>query len=451
MTQEDFILKGKLKYGNKYDYSYVNYVNNKTKVKVKCTRCGDVFSVRPNDFLNKSACKNCRKFFEKETYIEKFIKKHGNKYDYSLMLNNKIYTKDDLITIICPIHGKFEQKIKNHLHGNGCKLCGIEKSKTSRKISNNIIKERLEKICGNNVSFNINEYINTNTPLKLKCNNCNKFFLRDVNALLYNNSCPYCNSKQRNLTYDNNEFIEKAKVVHGDRYDYSKTVYEKTDKKICVICHEKDKFNNEHGIFWVTPHAHIGMMKSGCPKCSGKYKKTTEDFIKEAKLIHGDFYNYNNVFYENAKTKISIGCPIHGYFNQTPNMHLSGKGCPICKESSFERKIRLFFNEHNINFTSQYKPSWLKPLSIDFFIKEINLAIEVQGIQHFMPVKYWGDEKKLLKVIERDNIKKKKCEENGVNLIYYSELKIDFPYVVINNTIDLLNEIQKYYKKNLDK
>ena len=94
MTQEDFILKGKLKYGDKYDYSYVNYFNNKTKVKIKCTRCGNIFNVRPNDFLNKSACKNCRKFFEKEIYNEKFIKKHGSKYDYSLMLNDKIYTKD---------------------------------------------------------------------------------------------------------------------------------------------------------------------------------------------------------------------------------------------------------------------------------------------------------------------------------------------------------------------
>ena len=442
MTQKDFIKKAVALYGNRYDYSKVKYVNNKTKVTIICKRCGNVFEIRPNDFLEKNGCKKCKKFHEKEYYVQKFIEKHGNKYDYSLMPNDKFYSSNDIIKIICPKHGCFEQKIKNHLYGNGCSKCGVEKMINARRIDIDTVCTRLERLCGDELKYNIEEYKNTNTPITFICNNCGKKFKRALNALEINNSCPYCNGKPRNLKYDNTEFIEQAKKIHGDKYDYSKTIYERTDKKVCIICHRKDMFGEEHGDFWVTPHAHIGKMHSGCPKCSRKHKKNTEEFIREASFIHNNFYDYSEVEYVNAKTKVQIICPKHGKFLQTPNSHLNGESCPICKQSTFENKINRFLTENNMTFITQYKPDWLKPLSLDFYLPDYKIGIEIQGIQHFRPVKYWGNENTLNEIKERDEKKQKLCIENNVKLLYYSELKIKFPYEVITNTQKLLENIK---------
>ena len=108
------------------------------------------------------------------------------------------------------------------------------------------------------------------------------------------------------------EFIEKAKKVHGDKYDYSKVEYVNSRTKICIIC-------PQHGEFWQTPNAHL--MKEGCPKCKGENvskvnRRTTNEFIEKAKKVHGDKYDYSKVDYKNNSTKVCIICPIHGEFGK---------------------------------------------------------------------------------------------------------------------------------------
>ena len=117
------------------------------------------------------------------------------------------------------------------------------------------------------------------------------------------------------------EFIKKAKFVHGDKYDYSLTKYINYATKIDIIC-------SVHGIF----HQNIGTHLNGygCSKCSGTYKKTTEDFIRESKKIHGNKYDYSITEYKDCRHKINIICPIHGIFSQDPNSHLRGWGCRKC-------------------------------------------------------------------------------------------------------------------------
>lgn len=77
-------------------------------------------------------------------------------------------------------------------------------------------------------------------------------------------------------------------------------------------------------------------MGAGCPVCSGNKKSDTEDFIKKAKAVHGDKYSYDRVLYMNNKTLVEIICPIHGVFKQTPDKHLSGQGCPMCVGEKLE-------------------------------------------------------------------------------------------------------------------
>ena len=84
----------------------------------------------------------------------------------------------------------------------------------------------------------------------------------------------------------------------------------------------------EHGEFWQTPSAHLSGY--GCSKCAGNYVPTTEEWIASARKVHGKKYDYSKVEYIDAKTKVTIICPEHGEFWQTPNSHLNGVSCPKC-------------------------------------------------------------------------------------------------------------------------
>lgn len=310
-----------------------------------------------------------------------------------------------------------------------------------RKLTLDEISENIENLCGDKFSFSLEGYENTGSKVILTCKKCGKTFKRKYNTLIYNQDCPYCKGTAR---IQNTEwFINKAKQIHGEKYDYSNSEYHGTDEKLEVICHEKDDFGDEHGSFYVTPHAHIGTMKSGCPKCSGKYRTTTEEFIKKARLIHGDKYDYSKTVYVRALSPVTITCPVHGDFQQKPNGHLSGQGCPLCKQSHIEHTVRELLTENNIEFVQEYTPEWIKPLHIDFYLPKKNVAIECQGLQHFIPVKYYGGEEGLKIRKERDERKSVECVKNGVRLLYYADYEYDFPYQVIVSKEKLLEEIIK--------
>lgn len=132
------------------------------------------------------------------------------------------------------------------------------------------------------------------------------------------------------------EFIRRARVVHGDRYDYSLSDYGGYRSKLSIIC-------KEHGEFHQYPDYHL--TGCGCPVCGNSSRKNSNEFITNAKLIHGYKYNYSKVEYINNKQKVVIGCELHGEFLQSPNTHLSGCGCPICGEDKTASAIRLSTDE----------------------------------------------------------------------------------------------------------
>jgi len=133
-------------------------------------------------------------------------------------------------------------------------------------------------------------------------------------------------------------FIKKAKEVHGNKYDYSKVNYINAKTKVCIICHEKDEDGNEHGEFWQEANSHLS--NHGCPKCSGSYMDDNL-FIKRAKKIHGDKYDYSKVNYKRNNVPVCIICHEkdengneHGEFWQTPSSHIDKKaGCPRCSKN----------------------------------------------------------------------------------------------------------------------
>ena len=287
------------------------------------------------------------------------------------------------------------------------------------------------------------------------------------------------------------ECLKRFKEVHGDKYDYSKVVFNNVDEKVCIIC-------KEHGEFWQTPYKHINR-KQGCPRCSRNVKFTKEDFIKEslkthvikydyseveyknaqkdvkiicpkhgaflqnankhrrggncplcaggskdtaetfikkAKEIHGNEYDYSKVNYKNSNTKVEIGCPKHGYFFVKPVYHLQQLlgGCPKCKESNGEKAIRTWLEKNNFkigeDYIQEYRFEECKdklPLPFDFYLPKKNILIEFQGKQHYSPYKVFGGEEGFTKTKKHDKIKKEFCKNNNYKLLeipFYEKKKI---------------------------
>lgn len=142
------------------------------------------------------------------------------------------------------------------------------------------------------------------------------------------------------------EFIKKAREVHGDKYDYSKVEYVKSKAKVTIIC-------PEHGEFLQTPQKHL--YGQGCPKCGHKSELTTEEFIKKAREVHGDKYDYSNVEYVDAKTNVCIICKQHGVFWQRPSHHTAGRGCKKCATEVNADKLRFWTETKCYEEASRYK------------------------------------------------------------------------------------------------
>ena len=335
MINENFITKSKNIHGDKYDYSLVDYKNNKTKVKIICIPHG-IFEQRPNDHLNGNGCPICANKYKPTTdeFVSKSKNIHGDKYDYSLVdyKNNKTKVK-----IICPTHGIFEQRPTNHLYGQSCPTC-----------SNSLTTE---------------------------------------------------------------DFVNNSKNIHGDKYDYSLVQYKDYKTKVKIIC-------PKHGIFEQTPNNHL--KGKVCYKCVCTYKKTTEEFVKNVTKIHGDRYDYSLVDYKNNITKVKIICPTHGIFEQRPNDHLNGNGCPCCKTSKGELNIKMILDKNNIKYIQQHKFDdcrYINPLPFDFYLPHLNTCIEYDGIQHFEPVVFFGGERGLSILQRTDLIKNNYCMDNNIILI----------------------------------
>ena len=229
-------------------------------------------------------------------------------------------------------------------------------------------------------------------------------------------------------------FIEKSKEIHCNKYDYSKVNYTGMYDKVCIIC-------PEHGEFWQLPVNHMHG-KQGCPKCAHSVSNE-KDFIEKSNEIHCNKYDYSKVIYSGTHTKVCITCPEHGEFWQTPHHHLKGCGCPSCKESKLEKLIEKELNNKNIFFIKQYKNKWLGKQSLDFYLPDYNIAIECQGEQHFKPIEHFGGVERFVETLFRDKTKQEKCKNQNIKLIYIFE-KI-FRKNIIKNKI--LNELYSPYEK----
>lgn len=230
------------------------------------------------------------------------------------------------------------------------------------------------------------------------------------------------------------EFIAKARSVHGDKYDYSKAEYVNNRTDVIIICPIHGEFkqtpdshmsgrecqkcgkikasknkkytlnefieksnqahNNKydysitdykgcyepveiicpiHGVFTQTPYTHIYGV--GCPKCTKYYHKGIDGYLTECAIVHGNKYDYSLVDFKNHDTPVDIICPTHGVFRQRLISHIQGQGCPHCKESKGEKKIANWLDINNISYIRQYKlhPQQLSLIGRNVFLIDFYL------------------------------------------------------------------------------
>lgn len=282
-------------------------------------------------------------------------------------------TSRDKVRIICPIHGDFELTANNFFSGHGCPKCG-----------------------------------------------------RLTDAVKHLN-------KDKALT--NEEFIRRAREIHGDKFDYSKVEYKNNYTKVCIICHEKDANGVEHGDFWQTPANHL--CGNGCKKCRNdeycrRRTASYDEYIAKARKVHGDRYNYPPEEYIIGKDKIAIECSIHGIFHQRRSAHLEGEGCPRCNESKGEKKVAEWLDNHNVSYERQHKiklPISLfssNRLWVDFYLPDYNTFIEYNGPQHYRRYEFWHkteDEFRDQQV--RDQRLREYCKLQKIKLIEIPYTKMD--------------------------
>lgn len=368
-----------------------------------------------------------------EEFIERARLVHKDKYGYDKVNYINGNTK---VTIWCPEHGYFEQAAHNHLQGQGCPECngGV------RDTTESFIKKAI-LVHGNKYKYDRVNYVNSTTPVLIGCPIHGYVEQKPINHLLAD-GCPECSPTKRLTT---EEFIEKAKQVHKDKYDYSKTNYVNMNTPVTIHC------NIHNGDFIQNPHTHL--CGHGCPICNGGVLYTQEQFIQKAQSVHGDLYGYDKVNYVNSSTPVLIKCQTHGYFSQQPSVHTSGCGCPVCNASRLEMEILKYCMENNIKYFMHYTWDWLIYSSnqeVDFYLPEYNSVIECQGQQHFEEVKFFNQHDSFELLVDRDNNKRNLCLSNGIKLYYFSDMfrnnkvnieEFSYPYQVFEDINELFLNI----------
>lgn len=264
---------------------------------------------------------------------------------------------------------------------------------------------RAREIHGDKYGYDSVSYINARSKVSIKCTIHGIFEQKPPNHI-NGEGCPDCGKIKRAESKKNTleEFINRAKEIHGDKYDYSEVSLINMTTQIKIIC-------KNHGEFIQKPSDHLS--GHGCRKCTNYAKNTHEQFLEKANKVHNNFYTYPER-YKNSKTKIGILCPINGFFRQTPSSHLKGcrhpnHGIVVSKP---ELEIQKMLKELNIQFETN-KRKYIKPYELDMYMPELKKAIEFNG-------KYWHYSNKFFRP-GYHAMKSNLCRDKGIKLLHVRE------------------------------
>jgi protein-arginine kinase activator protein McsA len=411
--KERFIAEAKQIHGDKYDYSSVVYNGPREKVSIICPEHGVFFQWPYSHITLSSGCHRCaielrnkKTSSTTEAFIDKARLIHGDLYDYS----DVVYTNSQTyVSIKCTHHGTFRQVPNAHLSGKGCPNCGGKIKLTTEEFISNATA-----VHGLRYDYSKSVYVTAKTPIEITCKTHGPFW-QIPNNHTQGAGCPSC---APGMIFNTDEFIEKARKIHGEKYDYSNSKFVAVVAPIVIRC-------QVHGDFEQVAGEHL--RGRGCKKCADKLTGqlntlTTEEFVFRSKEKHGDTYDYSESTYESTTTAVKIICKVHGPFWQIPTNHLKGSGCRVCRSSKGELAIANILKKHDIEFIPEYQiPNQKYRYRYDFYVPSLNLLIEYHGIQHYEPVAFFGGRDGLIARILRDDVKR-----SLANVLRYKFLEVNY-------------------------
>ncbi len=281
LTQEEFITKANHKHNYFYGYSKVKYVNAKVKITIECKQHG-FFEQQADSHLRGRGCGECAllkkktNVFSKKMFIEKSENVHGKRYGYSLV----IYVNDNTkVEVICSEHGSFWQRANAHWSGQGCPNCGDDSRAISQTMTQAQFEQKANTVHGFKYGYQNAVYISSGDKITINCPD-HQDFEQSPGDHLQGKGCSKCGdlatSLQNRKTHV--QFIQDCVNKHGDKYDYSETVYVNDSGKIKIRCPVPG-----HGPFLQHAGSHIN--GCGCPSCSAsKGEIAIQSFLQSSNI-----------------------------------------------------------------------------------------------------------------------------------------------------------------------
>lgn len=290
------------------------------------------------------------------------------------------------------------------LSGRGCPSC------RSRHISEILSKTHDEyvaelKIINPNIEV-VEMYVNSETKILHRCKLDGYEWRVCPSSILQGVGCPMCSDK---VPYTTESYTNKMNILHPTIEVVGE--YKNNKTKVDLRC-------KIDGWEW-SAYPKNSFKGQGCPKCGGRISITHEEYVDAVSMINKDLEVVGVFISKN--TPILHRCKIDGYeWLVRPSHVLNGHGCPICNRSVGERIVANYLDEHCIYFTPQYTFDECKnkrKLPFDFYLNDINVCIEYDGIQHFKPVDIFGGDEYLQDVRNNDLIKTEYCFANNIPLL----------------------------------
>lgn len=291
---------------------------------------------------------------------------------------------------------------------------GVEQMSKKQKDPKVLTEEWIEKVLKkwpeNAEKYDYSKVVfeGSRSEVQIHCNVCGADFTQQARKHLEGQGCRNCRNEGFRKAYQlgRDNFIKRAREVHGDKYDYSKVEYKNEREPVCIIC-------PKHGEFWQAPGNHLNGQR--CDECYKDSKTlSNEEFISRAKKAHeGENYDYSKVEYTGSEDDVTIICSKHGEFTQRAADHLQGKGCSKCVHHVSSVEVEMFeFVKAFCPDAVQSDRTVLEGKELDIFIPSKHLAIEVNGI-------WWHNDKQRDKRYHFNKFLT--CKEKGIRLIQITD------------------------------
>lgn len=375
---DSYIAKAKIKHGDKYDYSSSVYKSALELISINCPEHGEFICVA-NEHIRGSGCGECKKDKIAQDFFSKAKRIHGDKYDYS---QSKYISGSKKITIICPIHGAFEQTPNIHSQGCGCQKCAISLSAEKQRKDQRVFVSQAVGRHGDLYDYSNIKYVNSNQNVEIFCKLHGGFEQTPANHLK-GKGCPACSYEVLRKTTDT--FIEQSIVAHGGKYyDYSETFYDTADSKVKIIC-------PEHGAFEQRAANHL--MGQGCKECANLRKgwsrtkyiaRCEKKYKSKSNLYVIECYNNTEHFYKIGITAQEVKRRFYGkqmpYEYKVVTLIKFNSGFSWDLERQIHRVLRDFKYRPSVEFRGDTECFSEIPKEVHEFLNRMGRSSQLQLI-----------------------------------------------------------------------